>query len=724
MRNSDQPDPRSTELADALMEPEEKRSPEQAALDILSRLAIACKSRLLYSPDHPAVRDAVTVLHAVAEDALRSYPEIAVRVERERFTCNDVPLGEDRESLRRLASRMRDLNIRALVLSSGLNLGETGALVELVVSSPEDVEKQGGAEAFLLARGIHGIRVVESEAGKAGEETELGEEVREEAPAEEEAQAVVTEEDFESLMDLLFEPERLASVLSRLEDGEGGPLEGETLAAAMYDFLKNAWELVQRRAPERLPALSRSLAETLLFLEKDLRNSLLLRQALPRMREGPPAREMLARLSPPEASGVFGHLLPLAPQLIPRMDELLAAIGFRERELEETLLLLRERLIDLGEVPLSLVSTLEGVLAARGIRTPASALPSAEEISSLSEYYAESELQEIRAIAEMDMAQESYRVTTPMLLDLLQRGAELDSLGKVVDLLVDNFWGLVTSARFSDAAPILEAFERSLQRGDPALLPHREQLEALLEEASRKGIIQRMIQLASEHRGDRETVEGFKELMKRLGDRGLLAMIDALGSEESMAVRKFIIDALADLARDRVSLLGSFLEDPRWYLVRNIITVMARIRSPFTLPYLERAMSHPHPKVRSEAVRAIGLTGGYAAEDLLIKGLSHPDERIRIFCIRWLGRLEVIRAVPRLSAMLEEKEPGAEDHSVKKEILESLGRIGDPSAYDLLRRHAGRQRGLFRSDWQELADTAREAMRKLEERHPHLARKK
>ncbi|MGQ9476494.1 MAG: HEAT repeat domain-containing protein [Actinomycetota bacterium] len=701
-------------------------SQEKAALDILSRLAIAVKSWLLYSSEHPAVKDAVTVLHALSEDNLGIYPEIAVLVEKDRFACNNVPLGEERESLRQLASRMRALNIRALSFSSGISPQEVGALVEMVASSPEDIEKQGGAEAFLLGRGIHGIKVVESEAGKA-EEEEAGLQYESPEPQAEEKteeEETATEKELGRLLDLLLDPERLAQALTRLRDSEGKPLEGEALAPAMYDFLRDAWEIVWVRAPERIPALSRSFAETLLFLEGGLRNQLLLRQVLPGLREGPPAREMLSRLSPQEASGVFGHLLPLAPQLIPKMDELFVSIGFRDRDLEEALTLLRERLIDLGEVPITLVSALDAVLASHGIVLPKAGLPTVDEITSLSEDYGEGELEKIRGIAEMDIAQEVYLSCTPMLLDLLQRGEELDNLGKVVDLLVENFWGLLTSGHFHLAASIHEACEHALHEGSPALQPHRESIENLLEEVSRKGMLQRIIQMASAHRGNQESVEGFKSLMRRLGDIGLLSMMDALGFEEDMSVRKFIIDTLSDLARDRVSLLGSFLDDPRWYLVRNIVTVMARIHSPLTLPYLERAMNHPHPRVRSEAVRAVGLTGGYEAEGLLIKGLSHPDEKVRVFCIRWLGRRGVTQAVPKLVSMLEGREPGAEDYSVKKEILESLGKIGDFSTYELLRKYAGRQRGLFRSEWQELASIAREALQQLVEKNPHLARKR
>lgn len=694
------------------------------ALDILSRLVVACKSRLLYSPEHPAVKDAVTVLHAVIEDSLNNLPEIAVRVEKERFVCGDQPLGEERESLRQLASRIRSLNIRAIVFSAGISLNEVEALVELVVSPPEALEKEGGAEAFLLSRGVHGIRVVESEARRAEEDAVDSEGETPVAEAEKEEEALAEEDEFQKLLDLLFNPEKLALALARLRDTDGNPLEGDGLAAAVFAFLREAWASVEERTPERIPALARAFAETLLFLENDLRNRLFLRHILPGLREEPLCQEILGRFSPQEAAAIFSHFLPLAPELIPRVDTLFGIIGFREKDIDEALQALRDRLIDLGEVPLPLISTLDAILAGRGIPTTGTVLPSPNEVSSLSEVYQDHEMEEIRRISEMDLSLETHLSSTPMLLDLLRRGSELDNLGKVVDLLVENFWGLVTSAQFALAASILDGFCQALQDGNPAILPHRQELEHLLEEASQKSILQRVIQLACERRGDPEAVEGFKQFMNRLGDRGLLVMIDALGSEERMSVRKFIIDNLADLARDRISLLASFLDDPRWYLVRNIVTVMSRLRSPFTFPYLERALQHHHPKVRAEAIRAVGLTGGYEAGSLLIKGLRNPDERTRILCIRWLGRLEVTRATPRLVAMLEEKEPGGESLSVKKEILESLGKIKDPETYEVLRKYAGRQRIFFKSEWQELSIVAQEALQSLLEKYPHLARKK
>lgn len=702
----------------------------QAALDVLARLAVACKSRLLYHADHPAVKDAIVVLHAVACDSLARFPEITVRVERDGFTCQGERVGRERESLRQLASRARAQNLQAVTLTAGLGLAEMEALVELLVTPPEELEAAGGAEAYLLGRGIHGIRVVESEAWRSEEETVREEEegaAREVEDAEEPSQEpleLLTDEEAEDLLALVFEPERFAAVLERLHDELAETPGGDAWTETAFSLFKRAAILVEERLPEKRPALGRALGETLLFLKRDHRNLLLAEKMLPELEREPVCVATLAGLGPEEMAGMLGYFLPAAVEFIPVLDELLKNIGYNRRDTLTTIAALRERLLDLGELPAALLSPLDEILREAGFADAAEPMPTLQEIALLAETYQPQEIEEIRRIAEWDLGQETYVNVTPMLLDLLQLGGRVDNLGKTVDLLMESFWGLLASSQFGLAAEALEKVERVLSSGDPVYAPYRAELERLLKEASDKDILERLIKAASDLRRDPGTVWGFTRFIEQLGERGILAMIDALGREESMSVRKFIIDVLAAVARDRLSLLAPHLNDPRWYLVRNIVTVMARIRSPLIMEYLDRAMHYPHPKVKAEAVRAAGLTGGYEAEEFLLKWLRDSEENVRVLCIRWLGRLQVTRAVSRLIAMLEEKEPGAESLRVKKEIIECLGTMGGPEAFDVISRYAGRQRLFLRSEWQELSRAAQDAMRLLQERYPHLEKRK
>jgi len=219
-------------------------------------------------------------------------------------------------------------------------------------------------------------------------------------------------------------------------------------------------------------------------------------------------------------------------------------------------------------------------------------------------------------------------------------------------------------------------------------------------------------------------VSGLKRYVEPLGERGIAALVEVLGAEEDMFVRKCLVDTLTELCRDRVQLLGAYVGDERWYLVRNIVSIMARIHSPEAIPYLRRTFNHPNPKVRAETIRAVGLTGGYSACELLMQGLQDGDEKTRILCIRWLGRLEEARAVPRLVKMLEEKESGGESPRVKKEIIMSLGEIKAPECCEVLRKYQAKQRRLGRSEWQEVNEAAAESLRRLTEKFPHLGRKR
>jgi HEAT repeat protein len=158
--------------------------------------------------------------------------------------------------------------------------------------------------------------------------------------------------------------------------------------------------------------------------------------------------------------------------------------------------------------------------------------------------------------------------------------------------------------------------------------------------------------------------------------------------------------------------------------VRNIVSIMARFHDPETISYLRRTFFHDNPKVKSETIRALGMTGGYGASELLMQGLQDPDEKTRVLCIRWLGRLEEVRAANRLIKMLEEKEPGGESLSIKKEIILSLGEIKAPESYEVLRKYQSKQKRFNRAEWQELNQAASQSLQRLSEKFPHLERRR
>jgi HEAT repeat protein len=716
------------EQAKAVDVSEEEERRLRCVVDIFSRLSIACKSRTLYPAEHPTAIDAVVLLHAVMEDSLRNMPSIAVKVGRDSLIYDKWVVGQRMESLRTLATRIRSLNIQEISITAGASFQETEALVELLVSEPEELDGAGGPETFLLAKGVHSISVVESEAQRVDEEEadvrQAGADL-EAAPEDIELAEVMDPEQFKDLLKLLLNPEELARVLMMLSGEEGEPLGKEGLAEADFAFLKSAVLIVRREYPEREQECLRSMAESLLFLDIDVRNLLLLKRLLPRLREEPVCAALLNQFNAQEIADLLANFLPLVPEITPKVGSLLKLIGFREGEIRHAIRLLRVKLVDLGQIPPSLIASLEmGTEKGAPEGRPSHMLPTLEEVGSILGEYRAEEFNEIRLISHFDPSTDMLTETTPMLVDLLRQGGGLDNTMKVVELLQQNFWGLAMSAELDMAAMALEGIKGILNNGDPAMDPYRADLRRLQEEASSEKVVRRVIQLSCSLREQPQAVEGLKRYIGQLGDKGIDAMVETLGEAEDMSVRKCIIDTLTELCRDRIPMLGAYLEDPRWYLVRNIVSIMSKMHSPETVPYLRRTFNHDNAKVRAETIRALGMTGGYGACELLMQGLLDHEEKTRVLCIRWLGRLEESRAVPRLVKMLEDKEPGAESLPVKKEIIYSLGEIRAPESFEVLRKYQVKQKRLSRAEWQEVNLAAAEALQRLTEKFPHLERKR
>ena len=709
---------------------------------VFMRLSIACKSRSLYPADHPAAQEAIHVLYSIMSDALEYIPRIEVQAIKDNLVFEDWPIGKGREGLRQLASRVRSLNIQEIDFLAGITKSEVEALVELLICDPVELEVEGGLEKFILLKGLKNIGIIESSSqladsggdgtpgntpapeGHASSSIKLpvveAHTVSTIVPSAEEVPVEVPDirsHDLDDLLEVFSRPEEMARSLKQLAL-ESSPEDREGQADAIFEFLRDRSTILIANHPDLTKKCLRSVAESLLFLETDLRNMLLHRQLIANVWEDSFCADVLHQFNPQEISDLLCHFFPMNPELVPRTRDMLTKVGFHEKELNQAVELLRHRLVDLGEISPASIATLK---SSEDSQSEMPKLPSLEEISASVGDYALEEMEEIKRISEIDLDRERLLGATPMLLDLINKGLRIDNLGRVVELLGKNFWHFVQAGELGPAAMILERIEPVLQNSDAAFDAYRSDLSQMVEEAGGIKVLLEAIRLTCERRNeDPMVIEAFKSYLSQLGERGITGMIDALGAEEEMIRRKYIIDILAGFGLEYLHIFGRYINDPRWYLVRNMVTIMAIFHSTEAIPYLRLTRNHPNPKVRAETIRALGLTGGYEATEMLIQGCQDSDESIKLLCIRWLGRLGEERAVGRLVKMLEGRDPGAESLTVKKEIIATLGEIRAPEAYQALKVFSNRQKLIRRSEWLEINEAARAALTRLVQRYPHL----
>jgi hypothetical protein len=171
--------------------------------------------------------------------------------------------------------------------------------------------------------------------------------------------------------------------------------------------------------------------------------------------------------------------------------------------------------------------------------------------------------------------------------------------------------------------------------------------------------------------------EGIHRVLAALGGKSANWIIQRICLAEGLYQRKSLAAALISLGPPAIPSLAAMLRDERWYVVRNMVSILGEIRRPECVAALRRPLYHGDARVRKETIRALTKIGGEAAEGGLIQLLEERDQGIVRHAILSLGLIRSSQAVPQFLRLLEKRDPFLKGVGVKKELLVALGRIGD-----------------------------------------------
>jgi hypothetical protein len=129
-------------------------------------------------------------------------------------------------------------------------------------------------------------------------------------------------------------------------------------------------------------------------------------------------------------------------------------------------------------------------------------------------------------------------------------------------------------------------------------------------------------------------------------------LCELLGNLSDSKPRRIICDALSKVGKNSIELMAPFLEDKRWYLVRNIVYILGRIGRKEAVPSIGKALQHEDVRVRREALQALGLIGGTEAMRYMFRSLEDEDTKIRGNAALNLGRMGEMALAPLTERML------------------------------------------------------------------------
>jgi len=128
-------------------------------------------------------------------------------------------------------------------------------------------------------------------------------------------------------------------------------------------------------------------------------------------------------------------------------------------------------------------------------------------------------------------------------------------------------------------------------------------------------------------RGEDVDQATLKVVVGRMGPSAIPVLLDGLTESESRSVRRKVFDVLAEMGEAVAEGAMARLDEPRWYVVRNMLALIQRL--PGTPEGFSAAefMDHEDPRVRREAF-PLALKEGKLRKRALATALADSDERL------------------------------------------------------------------------------------------------
>jgi HEAT repeat protein len=149
------------------------------------------------------------------------------------------------------------------------------------------------------------------------------------------------------------------------------------------------------------------------------------------------------------------------------------------------------------------------------------------------------------------------------------------------------------------------------------------------------------------------------ELMEAWGRRVVPTLVEWIVVDEAPISRKQVVDHLAAIGRADVGALLPYLEDPRWFVVRNFATAIGRSGHEDAVEHLRSCLKHGDDRVRVEALRAIAAIRKDGAVTTIVESLEDPSERVRHAAISLLRAIPSDDVVSVAEQLIDDKRVGS-----------------------------------------------------------------
>jgi hypothetical protein len=179
----------------------------------------------------------------------------------------------------------------------------------------------------------------------------------------------------------------------------------------------------------------------------------------------------------------------------------------------------------------------------------------------------------------------------------------------------------------------------------------------------------------------REEIDG---VLVALEERAVGPLLQALAEEEDLLVRKAIVEIVTRIGMVAVPTILENLTDSRWYMVRNMVTVLGSLGMPDLAPHVASTLSHHDLRVKKEAIKALSRIPHPSAVTALCELCFFPEETVALTATAALASKKEREAVVALYRRAAAKLILFPNYRLAHEAIDSLRTIGTDEAVTAL----------------------------------------
>jgi len=300
--------------------------------------------------------------------------------------------------------------------------------------------------------------------------------------------------------------------------------------------------------------------------------------------------------------------------------------------------------------------------------------------------------------------------------EMLTRDAECDCLLEAFKIYDEILHSETTPQTLIDVTEVTRRqFDDMVKRGNWSYIPqmlsniHKwlvdfsehavlaDRLRKMLYHAGEAQVLRQMAGYLNDN--PQANLKPFREYLGFLDSVSLGAVTAVLGDLGHHAARKIVYNYLSERAEEAVDLVGNYVYDKRWFVVRNVALIMGRVNHPRAVIFLKKAAAHPDSRVRLEAVRSLGMLGSEDANELLLSFLDDPDPSLQIYACKALGEMFSTKVLGALEKRVSGPGLVNMEPRLQKELFAAYARTGGARSLPRLLSIINKKKLLGRSRW-------------------------